>query len=400
MARAAFPKSKHSNLRQNAQTGRCDYDVRIKRSDGTIFRRAGSGKTEQEARRRRDLAYHEFNLDEGRAKDKKRLSLLEKSDTLRTLTVRALAIIREDGALSTHDAYRHALENHVLPALGSIALEDLRTSTVQELLNNISSNDKLGVGVAAQVRSALARVLQVAVTDGLVPTNVAKATAVSKRQRKQDRLVRAKAGETGKRILSRSEGDSLLNHAKGTCEYWPILLGLRFGLRSGEAMGLLWSAVDVEKRLLHVFQQAQCVKGESRHISGPKSASGIRSIPIPSGLAEGFALAKARAADLGQEFVCVDDRGLPYHPKHITRHIKRAVIAAGFDGSDGKPVPTQHDFRSSWLSWLANEANNGVGMKPHELMKLAGHSDYETTMSFYVRASDEDVRSAIESLYA
>ncbi len=73
-------------------------------------------------------------------------------------------------------------------------------------------------------------------------------------------------------------------------------------------------------------------------------------------------------------------------------------MAAGFDGSDGSGVPTSHDFRSSHLTWLANHANGGAGVKPHVLMAIAGHSDINMAMKFYVRADAEDLAVAVNSL--
>jgi integrase len=47
---------------------------------------------------------------------------------------------------------------------------------------------------------------------------------------------------------------------------------------------------------------------------------------------------------------------------------------------------------------MANEANGGLGLKPHALMYLLGHSDISTTMRHYVRSSDEDLRKAMECI--
>lgn len=74
-------------------------------------------------------------------------------------------------------------------------------------------------------------------------------------------------------------------------------------------------------------------------------------------------------------------------------------FAASLDGANGKPVPTSHDLRSSFLTWLANYANNGLGVKPHVLMRIAGHSDLAVTMKYYVGVTDEDLASAVNSLY-
>jgi integrase len=391
-----MPRDRQANLRFNAKTERWDYRVRLVRPDGSTFARAGSAVTESEAREKRNAAYREFNNDLGNAKDEKKYRRREGTNDLRSWTERVLPIIRDDCAPTTFEAYNHSLDNHVLPALGSLQLEQLRSLTISEHLQKLSK--EVSPGVAAQARSALARVMQIAALDGRIPANPVKTVRVGARERKLSRIERATTGHVGKRWLSIEEGRTLLVKTRGTAAYMPILLGLRFGLRSGEAMGLRWSDIDLDARVLRVRQQAQYLKGTPRHLAPPKSAAGIRDIPIPADLLSELASAKREAQAKEIEWVCVDLSGEPLHPKHVTRLIKDAVTKAGFDGSDGKDVPTSHDFRSSYLSWLANHANNGAGVKPHVLIALAGHTDIEMAMRFYVKAGGEDLASAVNSL--
>lgn len=385
-----------ANIRYDAKEKRFDFDVRLVRPDGSVFRRAGSRASEADARSARDAAYNEFNQDEGRARDSQRTARREHADSLSRWVERVLPTIKADVAPSTFDSYRHSLENHILPRLGHMPLEEIKPLALKEHLLEISRTHSLGV--ASQARSALAKVMDVAAIDGRVPANPVKSVRISARQRKLFRIDRAAEGNTGKRWLTREEGALLLRKVRGTVAYWPVILGLRFGLRSGESMGLKWSDVDLKAKVVRVRRQAQCVTGCPRLISAPKSAAGVRDLPIATDLLVGLAKAKRRAEELGHEWVCMD-AGRPLHPTHVARVVKEAVVAAGFDGTDGKPVPTSHDLRSSFLTWLANHANKGLGVKPHVLMRIAGHSDLAVTMKYYVGVSDDDLASAVNSLY-
>jgi len=391
-----MPRDKRANLRFNEKTNRWDYRVRLVRPDGSTFVRAGSAVTESESREKRNAAYREFNNDLGAAKEEKRIKRKEGVSDLRAWTKRVLPIIKDDCAPTTFEAYGHSLENHVLPALGDLPLEEIRSLVISEHLQKLTKD--FSPGVASQARSALARVMQVAALDGRIPGNPVKSVRIGARERKLSRIERAKNGETGKRWLSLKEGKELLAKVKGTPAYMPILLGLRFGLRSGEAMGLAWSEVDVKAGVVRIRQQAQWLKGVGRRILAPKSAAGVRDMPIPKDLVKELTRAKKDAEAQGQEWVCVDEKGLPLHPKHVSNLIKDAVVKAGFDGSDGTEVPTFHDFRSSYLSWLANHANKGAGVKPHVLIALAGHSDIDMAMRYYVKAGADDLASAVNSV--
>ncbi|HVT12453.1 MAG TPA: tyrosine-type recombinase/integrase [Fimbriimonadaceae bacterium] len=396
LSKTAMPRDKKANLRFNEKTGRWDYRVRLIRPDGSQFLRAGSSVSESAAREKRDAAYREFNNDLGKAKAEKKAKRQEGSDTLKAWIERVLPLIKDDCAPTTFEAYSHSLENHVLPALGHLALENVRSLVITEHLQTLSREHSLGV--ASQARSALARVMQVATIDGRIPANPVKAVRIGARERKLSRIEKAQGGDIGKRWLTMDEGRTLLAAAAGTAAYWPILLGLRFGLRSGEAMGLTWENVDCDAKVIRIRQQAQYLRGTPRHICPPKSAAGVRDVPIPSDLLTEMKHAKTTANAQGNVWVCLDERGEPQHPKHVTRLIKDAVTRAGFDGSDKKPVPTSHDFRSSYLTWLANHANDGAGVKPHVLMAIAGHTDIDMAMKYYVKADAEDLAVAVNSL--
>ena len=397
MVKPALPRNKQANVTRNERTGRFDYRVRLVRPDGSLFVRAGSAKSEIEARRKRDLAYAEFNRDLGYGKESSKATDAEPTVNLENFMAKAFRRLGSDYAPTTVEAYRHAMENHVIPSLGTTPLTEIRAGKIQDLLDDIT--ERKGVGVASQVRSALVAVMQQAVLPyDVLASNPAKAATIGKRARAESAREKRVIGEQGKRILALSEGNKILEALRNSAIYWPVMLGLKFGLRSGEALGLVWRKVDIESATIHIDQQAQYVKGTPRYVTNPKSAPSIRTLPIPATILGEFRTAKVEAEREGQEWVCLDNDREPWHPKHITRDIKNAMIQAGFDGSDGLDVPTSHDFRSSYLTWMANEANGGSGVKPHVLMALAGHSNIATTMKYYVRASDADLRAAVDSL--
>lgn len=307
-----------------------------------------------------------------------------------------LPSIRDEVAPSTFNSYHAALENHILPRLGHLSLEEIQPAMVNDLILDLCS--KRSSCVASQARSALGKVMSIAVSHGAVaknPVKLARATAC--KYQRASMTVRAEV-ERSSRRLNLAEGAHLLRKVRGSIAYWPILLCLRFGLHLAEALGLKWSDVDLEAQVVRV-RKHRYVRGESRRISAPCSEAGVRNVPIAADLLVSFAEAKATAAELGHEWVCVDESGKPHHSAHVSPSIRDAIVAAGFDWSDGKPVPKIHDLRLSFLSWLANHANNGAGVKPHALMRIAGLSELAGTMRYYDGACDGDLASAVNSLF-
>ena len=88
-------------------------------------------------------------------------------------------------------------------------------------------------------------------------------------------------GKESKMILTPGEQEKLIKGSTGTCMELPILLGLKFGLRMGECLGLRWADVDLKAKEIRITQQAQYVKGKGVKVTSPKTKQGNRSIPIP-----------------------------------------------------------------------------------------------------------------------
>ena len=390
----AVPSSRDKrNVRYNDKAKRWEFDVRVVRPDGTVFRRAGSAKSESDCLRRRDAARHLFNDDMGAARDAKRKSVREKTDSLDSYTESVLHLVMAKVAPTSFEAYRHALENHVLPVLGHLPLDGLRPSVLAGFLLEVSKN--VSPGAASQARNALNQVLRIAAADELIKSNPLPKVDVGKYARKVKSIEQALSGEQRKRWLTQSESLALLDACRDTPAYTIALLGLRFGLRIGESLGLTWQNVDLDAKLLKVCQQVQTLPGKTRAVVPPKSKDSVRELTVPDDLVEELKLMKAQATS---EWVVVNESGGLVHPKHVGRVLNARVRAAGFDGKDGRPVPSSHDFRSSYLSWLANYANGGAGVKPHVLAKIAGHSDIQVTMKFYIDADAGDMASAVNSL--
>lgn len=64
--------------------------------------------------------------------------------------------------------------------------------------------------------------------------------------------------------------------------YALFAVGVGLGLRRGELLGLRWSDVDVEGRLVHVRHTAQRVYGHGMVFGPPKSRRSRRDIPLPA----------------------------------------------------------------------------------------------------------------------
>ena len=57
------------------------------------------------------------------------------------------------------------------------------------------------------------------------------------------------------------------------------LLAISLGLRRGEALGLAWRDVDLDRRLIHVRQALQYRPGDGLHLVQPKTSKSMSVVP-------------------------------------------------------------------------------------------------------------------------
>ncbi|MCC7542392.1 MAG: site-specific integrase [Deltaproteobacteria bacterium] len=142
-----------------------------------------------------------------------------------------LKIARGDLATSTADRYARALDDHILPALGDVFLEELTRADVDRWLAGVGQEPSTCNGYLRVLRS----VLEGAVADELVPANVATRVAPLKERTRDE-----------PNALTADELRRVLEHWRATRpEQYPLVLALALtGARWGEITALRWSDID------------------------------------------------------------------------------------------------------------------------------------------------------------
>lgn len=358
-------------------TGKCTVEIRFRREDGSTFRWKRVADRLPEALRLREEGYRMWEQDRGVARDEARAKRAEQTETLRSWSDRAMRELKSRMAPTTHDAYRMALDNHVLPALGDTPLAELRRGAIRSFIDSIQS-----VHIACQSRNALSRVLKRAVDLEVLDRN----------PMANFELQRKKPQSTDVRFLTKAEAAAIMEAAVGTEAFMVCLLGLRFGCRIAESLALLWEDVDIEAGIVTIREQTVCVKGNGRLRKGLKHDADPCEIPIDDDVLPILRRAKEQARAAGHLYVCCYRDGSPLSVKHVgTRQIRPVVLAAGIVVTDKKPLPTAHDFRRSWITWMAQG-----GERLETVSRLARHRDVSTTAKFYVGIDKSETRSAVK----
>lgn len=177
---------------------------------------------------------------------------------------------------AVRDRYEWTIEAYIAPSVaGGMKLSKLKTEHLEKLYASMTAGDagKRGKplsprtvgGVHANIRAAL----NVALARGHVGTNVAM-HAVTPSKPKADTTSFSEAD--ARVILAAARSDRFAAR-------WS--LGLMYGIRPAEVLGLAWEAVDLERGQVRIHAQLQRVKGRGLVlISTAKTAAGERVVPI------------------------------------------------------------------------------------------------------------------------
>lgn len=386
------PRTKNSNvyeITKGKEEGRWRWDIAIKLKSGEVVRKAGTKKSKVEAIKARDEFFKKFNKDGGKA---------GKSYTVQSWCEYCLSGGMTNQSKKTQHHYRGWLESRVYPKLGPIKLSELNVTQLQIFYQEVQEKD-CAPSAAVRVRTALNACLTVAVQQGHLDRHVGRLAQL----KPEPKVIEDDDSETpSKRLLTKDEQVALLETARDTRFYMPCLLGLRFGMRIGECCGLEWANVDLNRMVIKVRKQVQQIIKEGKQFTGLKTKNSKRDLPIPTSLQSFFRERAERAKLAGETLVCPNLVNEKMTPQEVSVPFKKLLIRAGINDkgvvkAKGERIDcTHHDLRSTFLTFMANEANGGKGVRPSTLMRLAGHGKIDVTYRYYIQSSEEDLQEAME----
>jgi integrase len=384
-------------IAEKCGTGRCGHAYEWRFShDGRVF--TGSEATERTARAAMVKAM-------AKATSGELLSKREQRELEHAAAVAAAQQVRlgdyldqwleRRGAIkpATRRGYADIISNHVRPRIGDVPVIDLTRRHVRELLEDLARPDEKSrvrtAATLARVRSLLSGALERAVDDELVPANVARGVDLPETAGKGRGRLR--------HVFSPAQLQDFLTRADATL-YGPVL---RFiagtGVRRGEAVGLLWSDVDLEAGVATIRRSLTKVRSE--YLLDTTKTENERQVPLVGELVPLLREVKRAQAEaalrLGRErynpegFVFVREDGTHLRPDSVTQCTQDITMAMRL------PHLHVHSLRHS-LGSAAIDA--GVDVKV--VADLLGHKTTATTQNFYQRTSAEAARTGAEAIAA
>lgn len=285
----------------------------------------------------------------------------------------------------TQRYYADIFRLHIIPYMGSIRLNNLKASLLQQYYLYCLNNKGLSKNSVKKHHRALHLALNYAMKWGLTYNNVT------------DMVEPPKPEKVIKHTLNKEQLNMFLEEVKGTSVYIPFLLLITTGLRRGEVCGLQIEDVDLEEGMLYIRHNLQRYNGKlnltttKTHRSSRPIALLPETIPILKKYELEIKKAKlANPAWQENNFYCkwLND-GRPIKPEYLTRVFKKIIKKLNFNEE-----LTLHDLRHSHATILLEE-----GKHPKIVQERLGHSTIKTSMDLYSHVTPQLEKKEMQNVH-
>ena len=275
--------------------------------------------------------------------------------------------------ITTQSCYEDRIYLHIIPSLGSISLNKLTQSNLQQFYADLKKNGRCvnvetyGPGLSDRMvracHTTCHAALQKAVAEGLIPVNPSIGC----------KLPPKKAAEM--QVLTKDEIRRFLIQAKENDFFEIAVLELSTGMRRGELCALKWTDLNLRTGALHVQRQVIHFAG-GLQISVPKTKSSNRTIILPPVVLDILSEMKKKV-ESDWIFPSPVKEGDPLDPLSVYRKMRKVLERA-----ECKQIRF-HDLRHTFAT-MALE--NGMDIKT--LSATIGHVSSATTIDIYSHITD------------
>jgi integrase len=279
--------------------------------------------------------------------------------------------------------YKTIIDSIIIPAIGNKRLKDVNDTDLQRIINSKAGCSK---SYLTKIRYTLHGIFKRAKKSRLIPFNPA------------DDLELPLSTDGTYRSITDFERVSILAfcplHYAGL---WIKTL-LFCGLRPAETRALDWRHIDFNYRRINIVVS---MKADTTIIDSPKSAAGVRSVPVPDSLLADFAAVKRDPflpvflqPTTGRRHTDTSMRCLWLNFKReldifLGASLYRNQIVISKLAPDLVPYCLRHTYGTD----LQN-----AGVPINVAKYLMGHSDIGTTANIYTDTSDKVINAAAVSI--
>jgi integrase len=244
---------------------------------------------------------------------------------------------------TSYETAETMFERRIIPELGSIRLSKLLPVTIEAFYERLSH--KYSSEYIRNIHNALRRALRQAYKWDVITRNIMEKVNTPTIQKKE------------MEFWSYKDWTHFLNVSKDHPHYIFFSLAVRNGMRRGEALGVRWSDIDLERKTLTVRQTVNWTKS-GIIFQTPKTNSSERTIELDEYMIQDLRDRRRQIVERrliygttyeDHDLVCCYETGGPVKPKRITEGFDVLTRKAGT-----KKIRV-HDLRhthASFLLWI------------------------------------------------
>lgn len=282
-------------------------------------------------------------------------------------------VVIPNRAETTAYGYQKIIDNHLVPALGDIPLQDLCPMDLQHYYAELMQKKHLSPNTVRRHHDLLSAALHAALRQDLIyrcPTERVEPPHVVYKE------TRFYTADNLKKLYQRVEGHWLET---------AVHLAGSLGLRREEICGLRWSSVDFQMRKIHI-REARTAAGASIVSKETKNRSSARVLHMGDDIYRLLRQERRRqnekklamgAAWPDSGMVAVNRKGEPLSPNNLSMGFTRFIRA-----SDLPPL-TLHGLRHTFATVASSQ-----GAPLFDIGKALGHSTPATTGKIYTHLVD------------
>lgn len=280
---------------------------------------------------------------------------------------------------TTVQHYIDQTEKYIIPKFGHIYLQQLKNIDIQKWVFDLQKGSPLtgkplSPKTIKNIMLNLSAAMKKAVMLDLIPKNPC------------DNITMPKLERFEPDVYSMEEVNNMLDCAKNTDLYLPLMIEICIGLRRGELLALKWHHIDFENGYLTVEENLVTVDNK-RITKAPKTKSGKRSIQIPSTLLDLLRDTKNNRHAGDNDYVICQKDGSPYKSDSFSLKFRRFLKS-----NDLKHIRF-HDLRHINATIMLS-----LGISPKVAQERLGHSSYQITMDIYSHVLKKVEKEAADKL--
>lgn len=355
MAKQRSKANGEGSIYKNAKKGVWVAQITVgKNAEGKPIRKAVTGKTKLEASQKLDKIKADMGI----------IDIVKADEYTVSKWIEFYMNTEAKPNLSetSFQLYERLFRIHILPNFGDYYLSQLTTDLIQEVFTKQFQDGELSRSTMNQVKTKLGLALKLAVKKGIIAKNPCQGVVLHKMR--EAKSIEALSVGNQKKLVDYCYKDQY-NHL------FIFLLGT--GLRIGEALGLTWDYVDMEKRSIRVQKIMIEVSGNPKFKDYPKTENSIRELAISDKM---YAILESQMQfknDMNYLNLVFPSSNYNFRTTaNLRTKFMKICDAAGIDHIN------LHGLRHTFATRMLEK-----GVAPKVVSQMLGHKSIVTTLNIY-----------------